>query len=396
MTSKHLSQEEIDALLNNKVPESPQSEETIDTYLDEHVTGDLAAGPTTDQDVPVSATSEPVVEQELLTDEEKDALGEVGNICMGSSSTALSQLLKQPVSITSPRVEITTLEEFFKSFTIPHISIRVNFIEGLTGYNYLIMKLKDTAVLADLMMGGDGANISGEITEITISAASEAMNQMIGVASTAMATIFSRTVNISPPETKIYRHPDEIELPEPGHVVVIWFKMTVGSILDTEIMQVMDMTSAQEQAGLILGQLEMDDEDEGQLPTQEETREETLDYSIVSVEDAHTEPYPGAGKTTGPVVSPLSGVDTQHLGLIMDVPLKVTVLLGRTKWSIKDILELTPGSVVELQSLVDEPVEVLVNGTLVAMGEIVVVNENFGVQLTQIIKPEERMQNIRK
>ena len=212
-------------------------------------------------------------------------------------------------------------------------------------------------MLADLMAGGEGAGISKEITETTISAVSEAMNQAIRVVSTAMTTIFRRMVCISPPEIKV--HPGPEELPEQGHVVVIWFKMTVGSVLDTQIIQIMNITTAREQADLVLDQIE-------------------------TADDNHS-------KKTQPSIT-----NQQHLDLIRDIPLKVTVLLGRTKWSIKDILELTPGSVVELQSLVDEPVEVLVNGTLVAMGEIVVVNENFGVQLTQIIKPEERMQNIRK
>ena len=403
MTNRLLRQEEIETLLNAQVPESYQPEE----------------------DAEISVEQTP---PELLTDEEKDALGEVGNICMGSSSTTLSMLLNQPVNITSPMVTITTMEELFKSFVIPHISIYVHFTEGLSGYNLLIMQLKDAAVLADLMMGGDGINITEEITEIGVSAASEAMNQMIGSASTAMASMFGRTVNISPPETKIHHSPDELEFPEPGQVVVVWFKMTIGSILDTQIMQVMDIDTAKEEAGLILDQL-LEAGGEEYSPVQEEsqaqslpdTGEETgkkkdndrvlyepepaqqpaadvhgLNNSFSFDQQSHAETsgvrQPSA---RGPVPTP-KGLEQERLNLILDIPLKVTVLLGRSRWPIKDILELTPGSVVELQSLVDEPVEVLVNGTLVAMGEVVVVNENFGVRLTNIIKPEERLQKLGK
>ncbi|HBC91369.1 MAG TPA: flagellar motor switch phosphatase FliY, partial [Pelotomaculum sp.] len=331
----------------------------------------------------------------LLTDEEKDALGEVGNICMGSSSTTLSMLLNQPVNITSPRVTITTMEELLKSFVTPHMSIRVRFIEGLSGYNLLIMRVQDAAVLADLMMGGDGISTSDELTEIGISAASEAMNQMIGAASTAMATMFSRTVNISPPVTKIYHSPEELTSPEQSQVVVVWFKMTIGSVLDTQIMQVMDMDTAREEAGLILGQL-LKAEGEECLPAQEEPHAQVANHSSLPEQQTRIEASDARPPAAKRSAATQSGLDQQRLGLILDIPLKVTVLLGRTRWPIKDILELTPGSVVELQSLVDEPVEVLINGTLVAMGEVVVVNENFGVRLTNIIKPEERLQKLRK
>lgn len=266
----------------------------------------------------------------FLTDEERDALGRVGSICMGSASKTLSLLLKQQVDITNPRVEVTSTGEFLKCFTSPHISFRVNFTEGLTGCGYLIIKQEDTAVLADLM-AGEGVGISKEITETTISAVSEAMNQAIRVVSTAMTTIFRRMVCISPPEIKV--HPGHEELPEQGHVVVIWFKMTVGSVLDTQIIQIMNITTAREQADLVLDQIE-------------------------TADDNHS-------KKTQPSIT-----NQQHLDLIRDIPLKVTVLLGRTKWSIKDILELTPGSVVELQSLVDEPVEVLVNGAWWLWGKL--------------------------
>jgi flagellar motor switch protein FliN/FliY len=430
MSNRLLQQEEIDALLNAQVFEPAQVDaavaESLVAPVHEAATGAGFPG----EQYGVEANGAELVEErseidlDSLSDEEKDALGEVGNICMGSAATTLSKLLSQPVSITSPMVTVTTMEEFFKGFVIPHMTIYVRFIEGISGYNLLVIKLQDAAILADLMMGGDGTNITEEITEIGVSAASEAMNQMIGTASTAMAAMFGQTVNISPPETKIYHSADELKSPEPGDeapVVVVWFKMNIGNILDTNIMQVMGMNTAREEANFILSQLLQAGGGE-YSPDLEEPPEQGLSDNaggtgISEMGDAlePAEPAEAAKEandspaierqsriTTGgarlpasakPVTAP-PGFDQQRLDLILDIPLKVTVLLGRTRWPIKDILGLTPGSVVEMQSMVDEPVEVLVNGILVAMGEVVVVNENFGVRITNIISPEERLKNL--
>lgn len=421
MSNKLLKQEEIDALLDSS-PESLQLEDLESTPVGEQP----------EEFNQVDDATEPV---EGLQEEEKDALGEIGNICMGSSATTLSMLLNQKVEITSPRVSVTTLEELFKGFAIPHMTIFVRFTEGLSGYNLLIIKLEDAAILADLMMGGDGTNVSEELTEIGVSAASEAMNQMIGSASTSMATMFGRTVNISPPETKIINSAEEfipLDLIKEGPIVVVWFKMIVGDILDTQIMQVMSIETAREEVSLIYGEMFQDG---GEAPVFEDEAgmAEILDVAdylgndaaemvddladavlqdLVGSEPVSTPPAPKEQKAppsheqsphaasytdlAAPAKIAIPGFNQQRLDMILDIPLKVTVLLGRTRWPIKDILGLSPGSVVEMSNLVDEPVEVLVNGTLVAMGEVVVVNENFGVRITNIIGPEERLQNLRK
>lgn len=376
-------------------------------------------------------------ESEGLTVEERDALGEVGNICMGSAATTLSMLTGQTVNITSPQVNLTKLGVLFKSFGIPHLAIYVRFIEGLSGYNLLIMQLDDAAVLADLMMGGDGTNVTEGLTEIGVSAASEAMNQMIGSASTAMATMFRKTVNIAPPDTKIYYSSDEPRPPDLDHegtVVVVKFKITVGSVLNTHIIQVMGVETAREQAGALLSQLSAGRGGEAAKERVSGTSQEKIggsddfviaseeqnimgsfdeempqkefiqpaavsqDPGFISTAELEARPLPTAGRQPGgvPPAAASSAPNKQHLDLILDIPLKVSVLLGRTKWPIKDILEVAPGSVVELQNQVDDPVEVLVNGTLVAMGEVVIVNENFGVRITNIVGPEDRLKYLRK
>ncbi len=275
-------------------------------------------------------------------------------------------------------------------------------------------------------MGGDGSQISEELNEIGVSAASEAMNQMIGSASTAMATMFNRTVNISPPETKVCYNSEDLsylDIAAEGSIVTVWFDMTIGDILNTQLMQVMGLDTAREEAGLILGQLF--GTDGSSPPVGEESQiydladstsasgapEQPVEFDdFLMQEPAAAEPLsfveelpelekPAKAPSPRPAsparsLSAPPGFDQNRLDMILDIPLKVTVLLGRTKWPIKDILGLSPGAVVEMQSLVDEPVEVLVNGTLVATGEVVVVNENFGVRITNIVGPEERLQKL--
>jgi len=418
MSEGLLNQEEIDALLGAANLEPAQAEITGPEAQQERATGGS----------PEAAIPAGQQETAGLREEEKDALGEIGNICMGSASTTLSLLLNQKVSITSPSVSVTTVEELFESFSVPYMIIYIQYIEGLSGFNLLMIRLGDAAVLADLMMGGDGTNVSEELTDVGVSAASEAMNQMIGTASTSMASMFGRIVNISPPETIVYRSAEDIsalQLNITGPVVVVSFKMTIGDILDTRIMQIMGIDTAVEEANFILRNLYQDAGGEQFIqaePPVEETAESLeagefpgqADGSLGALTEDITEPEPlelaaarGSDASTfqrrKPAAEPAgkkllsntpSGWDQERLDIIMDIPLKVTVLLGRTRWPIKDILEITPGSVIELQSMVDEPVEILVNGVLVAVGEVVVVNENFGVRITGIFNPEERLRKI--
>ncbi|MQL51406.1 flagellar motor switch phosphatase FliY [Desulfofundulus thermobenzoicus] len=415
-----LSQEEIDALLKANAESRPGEgeKETAAAAMAEAVEmAGQPAGEETGEPAPAGQPEEPPAEDapenRLLSDacepavdltpEERDALGEIGNISMGSAATTLSELLNQKVVITSPRVTTCLQEKFFASFKIPYVIIQVEFIEGLKGFNILIIQLKDAMIMADLMMGGDGTSLAEQISEMELSAASEAMNQMIGTASTSLATMFRRTINISPPTTKVLEVAADggvdYRLPTEDPIVVVSFKMTIGELVDTEIMQIMSMSTAKEEAAMLLGQV--------LAQTMEPTAQAT-----VAEQTAAPEPEAAAGPVQPPPLnggaraaaalpgnggarfSILTDEEQRKLELLLDIPLKVSVVLGRTRRPIKEVLGLTPGAIVELSSLVDEPVEVLVNGTLVARGEVVVVNENFGVRITSIISPAERVEQL--
>ncbi|MEG6617303.1 flagellar motor switch phosphatase FliY [Peptococcaceae bacterium 1198_IL3148] len=387
MTSdKLLNQEEIDLLMGNQ----------------------MAGGASAEQ------VTQP---NDVLSDDEKDALGEIGNISMGSASTTLSELLSQKVNITSPRVWISNKKDLLASFNIPYLVIKVEFVEGLSGFNVLVMKVRDALVIANLMMGGDGNPQQTELSEMEISAASEAMNMMIGTASTSLAQMFQKPVNISPPVSALLNDLADTEQndvlsnhADDDNLVIVSFHMTIGDLVDTEIMQVLSVDTAKEEADLLLSSLN-DTEYEEPAPAETISEDVMSDDEISQLINslAESDNQPAPMKETAPVKPPptqpvktaqnsqmSASPPPRNLDLILDIPLQVSVVLGRTKQPIRDVLAIGPGSVVELQSLADEPVEILVNGTLVAEGEVVVVNENFGVKITNIISPEERIKRLAK
>lgn len=438
-----LSQSEIDALLRAAVGEEA---EKASGGRDEALQNGQVTGPTP--------------QKEYLNAEEKDALGEIGNITMGSASTTLSELLQQKVVITSPRVNCISQSELFDSFGVPHIVIQVEFTSGLQGYNVLVIRLRDAMVMASLMMGGDGTALPEAISELEISAASEAMNQMIGTASTSLANMFGRSINISPPVTTVLEERlENFRLPTSDTLVVVSFDMQIGNLLNTQIMQILSIETAKEEASLLWDYLMGMSSPAGDK-TPEASSHETGDFKEDyrrgldipgSLEELTAFPeitgtsrqegqmqgfnagqgFPGdptppergwpeadqlagagyygrqgfpsqpSGTYTGmpgqgsPAFPALSQAEQRKLDLLLDVPLKVSVILGRTKRPIKEVLNFTPGAIVELTSLIDEPLEILVNGTLVARGEVVVVNENFGVRITNIISPEERLKQLK-
>ncbi|MGB9919174.1 MAG: flagellar motor switch phosphatase FliY [Moorellales bacterium] len=355
-----LSQEQIDALLQQAYPVGPR----------------------------------PGSEPEDLSAMEADVLGEIGNISMGSAATALSEILRHKVTITAPRVRITTPEELFRSFQVPYAIVTVEYTGGLVGSNLLIIKVSDATVIADLMMGGEGRP-SEELSEIGVSAVAEAMNQMIGSAATAMSSMFSRAVTISPPQVAILRHPEEIDSqrfypwPPDERIAVVSFRLTVEDLIDSELLQVVPVAVAKQEAELLLG------------PPAPEAVSAPADVPPAAV--APAAPPPEVESPSAPenieaaASSPSASLQPppRNLELLLDIPLEVSVVLGRTRRPIKEVLSLVPGSVVELEKLVEEPVEILVNGTLVAQGEVVVVNENFGVRITHIVHPSERLKYLR-
>ena len=358
-------------------------------------------------------------EEKVLTDIEKDLLGEIGNISMGSASTALYQCINQKVNITTPVVTETTLEEIKEGFEAPTIVLEVEYTTGIIGRNILIIKTDDAAVISNLMMGGDGKPEKHELTEIEISAVSEAMNQMIGSAATSMATMFSRKVDIAPPVSKIWKDQGEelsSNIPEKEKIIRVNFRMTIGDVVDSNIMQIFPASTAKKIVSIMMGKEE--EETVSNTPEPKVASEPMQGVSYKEPErpvqsDMHTnyaEPVqhvqvPQSMAATAPVEvhearfeqlgEAAYSSSPQNIDLILDVPLDISVVLGRTKKSIKDILSLGTGSLIELDKLAEEPVEILVNGKKIAFGEVVVGDENFGLRITNIVSGAERIKSLK-
>ena len=369
--------------------------------------------------------------EELLSDLEKDLLGEVGNISMGSASTALYQLLNQKVNITTPVVTVTTIKQIKENFDVPNIILDVEYVEGISGRNMLMMKISDAAVIANCMMGGDGKIESDELSEIEISAVQEAMNQMIGSAATSMATMFGRRVDISPPQSTLWESKEQSlsnDIEEEEKVVRISFDLEVGDVLKSSIMQILPLNTAKKIVSIMMGENQVQASAETFVnepaPTPTPVSTHTMASSSQPTYEApvHGQPayqqpayeapanYAPPMSHTQPMMQPsvevqkanFAPLGTEHvrkshdnIDLILDVALDISVVLGRTKKSIRDILNLGNGSLIELNRLADEPVEVLVNGKVIAEGEVVVIDENFGVRINNIVSGADRIKSLR-
>lgn len=379
-----------------------------------------AEGNDDEEDGSAEETTDKIEVSDYLSIIEEDTIGEIGNISFGSSATTLSTLLNQKVDITTPTVTILRKSDLRKEFSFNHVKIQVNYVEGFAGENLFVIKYEDAAVISDLMLGGDGTSPDSELSDIHLSAVQEAMNQMMGAAATSMSTIFNKMVNISPPTIEIGKTGEDvvgdltaINLTE-EILVKVSFQLKVGTLIDSSIMQLIPFPFAHEMVEELLNETEdieeyevstnlqtdqAKQEDRATQPKQEESNVVTNDEQVRATQYLGTQ----VNKTTAEVHHAsfaefeqieLGKNEQRNLENLLDIPLKVTVELGRTKRPIKDILDLSVGSIIELDKLAGEPVDILVNQKLIAQGEVVVIDENFGVRVTEIISKADRLMNL--
>ena len=392
MSDDMISQEEIDALLSGGGGD--------DAPADDAAASDDAS----------AAGASPT--GDTITDMERDALGEIGNISMGGAATTLSVLLGRKVSITTPTVSISNMSQLKEKYPIPFLVVEVGYSIGIEGNNVLCIQAKDAAIIADLMMGNDGTNPDEELSEIHMSAVSESMNQMMGSVATSLSSMFNKKVDITPPVvTLVDLGTEEVVsklLDKADPIVQASFRMEVDGLIDSEIMQLLPLDVAREMVDALMNQQpDVDDEEEAiaaaaapppAAPAAAPASALAAAAAAPASNGYGAQPMQPHVASNVPVQSaqftPLSTVPVQvndaNIGLILDVPLQVNVELGRTKKSIKEILDLTKGSIVELDKLAGETVDIMVNGKYLAKGEVVVIDENFGVRITEIVSPLER------
>jgi len=358
MSEGSLSQEEIDALMAG-----------------------AAAGETPSGDAAAEA-QEPTAPAAWLSPAEIDTIGEVGNICMSSAATTLSTLLSRKVQITTPEVAPVDDAELRSHFDAPAVVVVIEYTEGLAGRNVFILTQRDASVVADLMMGGEGVP-ADELGELHASAIGEAMNQMMGSASTAMAEMAGHRVDISAPSVAIIdlAAGGDLDLGLDGDIVRCSFQLRVDDLLDTTLMQLMPIGFAR---SLVDGLMNA-------APAPAAAAAPAADDD----RHLHAVPVPVAQPVTFPSLDDMPpGGGGSDISLLLDVPLQVTVELGRTQLRIRNVLELVPGSIIELDKLAGEPVDVLVNGKQIARGEVVVIDEEFGVRITDVASQAKRLRGL--
>ena len=427
-----LSQDEINALLSGMGSGGDDAEST---------------GTATVTDTPDNNSAE---DSFTLTESEKDAVGEISNISMGTAATTLSSLLSQKVNITTPKVEVATWDDLSREYDRPCVMMQISYKEGLAGNNVLILKENDVKIITDLMMGGTGtANPDEPLSELHLSAIGEAMNQMMGSAATSMSSMFNRKIDISPPVANLVETYNELDEGMPVFLnkpfVKVAFKMQIGDLIDSEIMQLYPKEFAQELLNMFMpssddssnSQPQPEPQPASQAPVQQPApqaqpvQQPAPQAQPVQQPDMNMQQAGMMGQAVPQQGMPMQGMpygygmpmqgmmgqpmpmqgyaqpqdvnvapaafqpfatdvnpilQKENIELIKDVPLEVTVELGRTTKSIKDILEFAPGTIVELNKIAGESVDVLVNGKYVAKGEVVVIEESFGVRITEIIK----------
>jgi flagellar motor switch protein FliN/FliY len=367
---------------------------------------------------------------------EEDAIGEIGNISFGSSATALSTLLQQKVEITTPSVSVVQKSKLADQFQHPYVAIEVNYTEGFSGSNLLVIQQSDAAIIADLMIGGDGLNPDAMLGEIQVSAVQEAMNQMMGSAATSMSTIFNKRVDISPPRVELLdvnETDDAHTIPNEDLLVQVSFRLKIGTLIDSNIMQLLPLYFAKDlieelinpmqevlasaeavrevvQPSPAMNETQVQFNDvQPQIHQMQQHSNHSQQYMEQSAQQMYTAPQqrytqprqqqptvnvkPADFTSFEPVQ--YQQQDIQNLNMLLDIPLQVTVELGRTKRSVKEILELSSGSIIELDKLAGEPVDILVNSKIVAKGEVVVIDESFGVRVTDIISQTERLNKLK-
>ncbi len=403
-----LSQDEINALLNG-----------------------LDTGNNDDTAPAASAASDASSDEELLSDIEKDAVGEIANISMGTSATTLYSLVNRKVNITTPKVSLATWDSIVEDYPTPCVFVQIKYTIGLNGSNILVLREEDVKIITDLMMGGDGTNTDGELGELHLSAISEAMNQMMGSAATSLSSMIGQKIDISPPTAT---HVDVNELRDAGVVqeftngtfVKIAFRMQIGDLIDSIIMQLYPLDFAHSLYDIFMSQQAEPEPEPAPAPapapeaapapapqtapmmeqpmmTQQMPMGQDMPQQMMPQMAAQPMMMPGQPMPymMPQMAAPMNVQSAQfqaftpdmaaiigqeNINLIMDVPLEVTVELGRTVKTIHEILDFAPGTIIELEKLAGEPIDVLVNGKYVAKGEVVVIEESFGVRVTEIIK----------
>lgn len=382
-----------------------------------------------------------------LSEMQLDAIGEIMNISMGSAATAVSELLNAKVWITTPKVSVVEASRLNYDRLEPAICVKIEYIKGLSGSNLMILKEDDVQLILNQLMGKPPViSPDFEFDELNISAVSEVMNQMMGASSTALADFLGMSIDISTPTPYILSEINIADLQnyeQTDMVAAINFDLTIDGVIKSEFISVLDINLAATLADRVLGGATSA---EAPVPEPQTTPAPTPAPSPVEQVAPAPSPIPQAMPAQQPVQptapmptpqpmpdmyaqqgyygypgqpnpamyaqpvqpmmqpqpavnyrnaqlaqfenfeAPLGTEQKENLQLLMDVPLQISVEIGSTRKKIKDILEFSQGTIIELERQAGAPVDVMVNGNLIARGDVVVIDDNFAVRITEIVK----------
>ena len=366
---------------------------------------------------------------------EMDAVGEILNISMGSAATAVSELLNAKVWITTPKVNVVKVQDLNYDNLEPAICVKIVYVEGLTGLNMMVLKQNDVQLILNQLLGNPLViDPDFEFEELNISAVSEVMNQMIGASATALSDLLGMTVDISVPMPYIIenaRFGDLCEMDPDETIVAVTFNLTVDGVMESEFMSVLSLQLAKTLSGKMIEKFDVEDESEtapaaeapapaapqaapaapaapqaAQMPQMPQMPQGDMSQ-MYQMPPAGGYGYPNQYMAYGayppPPPPPVNVQNAQlhqfdamdfgipadqkdNLKLLMGVPLEISVEIGTARRKVKDILEFTQGTIIELERQAGAPVDIVVNGNLIARGDVVVIDDNFAVRITEIVK----------
>jgi len=436
-----MSPEDIAAMLE------ANAEGGIEAIESDAIVGDISGG------VEGDPLANVVALEGMLTDEEVDILGEIGNISMGAVATTMYTLLDRRVSITTPRVRVFESKDVLSVYKIPFVVATIEYTKGISGTNLLVLKIEDAALITDLLMGGDGTVEEPiELNEMHLSAMSEIMNQMMGASSTSLAKLLGTPIDIAPPKSSTVDAGFDVTslLGDMDKVTKISFDMEIEGLLKSELIQLVPYEGSRVFAKQFMSAGMGGDTPGAPAPAAAAPPPPPAaappppaaaapppaaaapppaaaapppmgqPYPQQPMADpyAQQQPYPPQYPAPYPAPYPMQpmqpmGYPPPHAGqgrvvdvhpmqfqafdtpgpagepksidLVYNIPLQVSVELGRAKKEISEILEFSLGTIVVLDKIAGDPVEIVVNGKLIARGEVVVIDDNYGVRITDII-----------
>lgn len=364
----------------------------------------------------------PAEEEDLsavLSDDKRDAIGELQNMMMGSAATALSNFMNAKVWITTPKVRVDKAKNIKFDELDPSICVKIKYVKGMHGSSVLVLKQSDVQLMVNQLMGMPPVVTDDFVfDEMNISAVCEIMNQMMGASATTLSEILNTPTDISTPEAIVIDSIDDIlkinNIADDQTVCAISFDLTIDDLINSHFVTMLTIDLANEMGDKMLGSYTIDEEP---APAPEPVKkEETKPKPAKPAEKKRkpsarkpAQPAPAEKKVVNSNSSAAQNMKVEEFNMnsfyddddddsfiskeqfrnlkpLLDVPMEVSVRIGTTQRRIEEVSDFTKGTIIELDTMANEPVDIMVNGNLMARGEVVVVDDNFAVRITEIVK----------